>query len=160
LYGHTSWGSLAGEGSAAFVIGAERKQNSYAKILGIELIPSGTAADASSRAMEMLRANNIPRADLLIAGYNGDADDDKVYDTVATRLSMHPQLLRYKHMCGEFGTASAFALWMGAVIVRGGEVPEVFGYNQLINDKFRHVLLYNHYRNQHHSLILLAHADV
>ena len=38
--------------------------------------------------------------------------------------------INYKHLCGEYPTASAFALWMAANIIKTGTVPAVLEYTR------------------------------
>ncbi|XHR94482.1 hypothetical protein ACFJIV_30115 [Mucilaginibacter sp. UC70_90] len=59
----------------------------------------------------------------------------------------------YKHLCGEYPTSSAFALWLTANILKTGSVPATIGQ---ATTPVKKILIYNHYQMIHHSLILLS----
>jgi len=64
---------------------------------------------------------------------------------------------RFKHLSGEFPTASAFAFYLAARIIQNKKIPSVV----IDRDTGREpniVLIYNTYFGNYHSLILLRHA--
>ena len=60
----------------------------------------------------------------------------------------------FKHLCGEYSTASAFAVWLGARIIQRQYVPQII-LNQPFKGSAKNILIYNPYFENHHSLILL-----
>ena len=58
----------------------------------------------------------------------------------------------YKHLCGEYPTSTAFALWLAAVSAKAGALPAVMGASP---KKIKRILVYNHYERIHHSLMLV-----
>jgi len=67
---------------------------------------------------------------------------------------------RYKHMCGEYPTASAFALWLACTLRRDVELPghmikEQPANGNLMKKGYSNILLYNNYQNSQHSFILI-----
>jgi len=65
------------------------------------------------------------------------------------------QTINFKHLCGEYPTASAYALWLAAAIIKKGKVPASL-LSKEINKSVNKVLIYNHYLNKHHALYLLS----
>ncbi|MBK6633071.1 MAG: beta-ketoacyl synthase chain length factor [Chitinophagaceae bacterium] len=159
IYKTRSRGTIAGEGSAFFLLAKEPSGKDYAKLDGLHTFykPAG-----DSEIEEQLNAflekqgvkyNDI---DLIITGNNGDAGGDKVYEQLAKSLFQNNDLINYKHLCGEYPTASAFAMWLGATVIRSGELPAVLNYTGSAGKKINRVLIYNHYLGIHHSLSLLS----
>jgi hypothetical protein len=64
-------------------------------------------------------------------------------------------LLYYKHLSGEFNTASGFSTFMACHILKNQEIPEVMMIN-LKKEEIKNVLLYNHLGGNDHSLVLLG----
>ncbi|MBK7121877.1 MAG: beta-ketoacyl synthase chain length factor [Chitinophagaceae bacterium] len=159
IYKTRSRGTIAGEGSAFFLLAKEPSATDYAKLDGLHTFykPAG-----DSEIEEQLNAflekqgvkyNDI---DLIITGNNGDAGGDKIYEQLAKSLFQNNDLINYKHLCGEYPTASAFAMWLGATVIRSGELPAALNYTGSAGKKINRVLIYNHYMGIHHSLSLLS----
>ena len=156
LYNRNTKGSIGGEGSAFFTIGNTPDTNSYAAINSVHTISFSSPEEVAAKAKVILTENGIEKADILIAGYNGDMEDDKIFDEVASYLDMTNEVIKYKHLCGEFSTSTGFALWMAANIIKRGNVPTVFENNFRSEKKINHILIYNQNNNLHHSLILIS----
>ena len=62
------------------------------------------------------------RADAVVMGYNGQRDNDAVYERLAKQLPGLPQL-QYKHLFGEGYSASALGLYASAHILNAGSAP-------------------------------------
>ena len=69
---------------------------------------------------------------------------------------MNIDTLRFKHLCGEYPTSSAFAMWMGAEILKKKEIPSAFGFKKSDGKTVKNILIYNQNKSLHHSLILLS----
>ena len=155
LYSLNSKGSVAGEGSAFFSLVNKIDNACYAQVIAVQTLSMVRVEDVLLKAKAMLSANGITTPDLLIAGFNGDKTDDEIYDFFVKKLQMENKLLKFKHLCGEYPTSSAFAFWMAATILQKAEVPAIFGYKQTGNT-VRNILIYNQAKGLHHSLILLS----
>jgi hypothetical protein len=66
------------------------------------------------------------------------------------------ETINYKYLCGEYPTASAFAMWLAANIVKSGSVPVALDYAGSTENKLKKILVYNNYLGIHHSLFLVA----
>ena len=156
LYNINSKGSVAGEGSAFFALVNKPDSNCYAKVCGVQTLSFVSAEELASKAKILLSEHKIDKADILIAGYNGDTQDDAIFNIVASSLDMQNDTLRYKHLCGEYPTSTAFAMWMASEIIKKEKALPIFGYKQQIKKSVKNVLIYNQNKNLHHSLILLS----
>ena len=67
-------------------------------------------------------------------------------------------LLYYKHLSGEFNTASGFSTFMACHILKEQQIPEVMMINEKKKEEVKNVLLYNHLAGSDHSLVLLERA--
>lgn len=159
LYDDPSKGTIAGEGAAFFLLSSESSQNDYAILEGMHNFykPADTQAIEKEIA-SFLAAQSITVADidLIITGKNGDSREDVVYSHLEQSLFKDNDTIPYKHLCGEYPTAVSFALWMAANILKKQTVPTATGYNHTSKKDINRILIYNHYQDKYHSLLLLS----
>jgi hypothetical protein len=93
-----------------FVLGKDKTESSYAQLTDIQI--SNKLDLKKLRFIEdFLAKNNLSNdIDAVILGFSGDADSD-VYYTKAMDLFENSALLYYKHLSGEFNTASGFYVY-------------------------------------------------
>ncbi|ASK30930.1 3-oxoacyl-ACP synthase [Chryseobacterium sp. T16E-39] len=155
----TTKGVMWGEGSSFFVIGKNKTDNTYAKIKDIQIINSLENQETESFVGGFLDKNNLTYKDIdvVILGFSGDQDSDNYYKTA---MSLFPEsaLLYYKHLSGEFNTASGFSTFMACQILKNQEIPEIMKIQPVQKDAIKNVLLYNHLLGDDHSLVLLERA--
>ena len=154
-----SEGVIWGEGSSFFVIGKEKTETSYAQLKDIQIINKLELAETQQYIEDFLAKNNLKNEDIdaVILGFSGDVKSD-VYYTKAMDLFKNSALLHYKHLSGEFNTASGFSTFMACHILKNQEIPKVMMINDLKNEEIKNVLLYNHLGGNDHSLVLLGKA--
>ena len=61
--------------------------------------------------------------DLIITGNNGDIEGDKIYENFMKDNFSDTPAAYFKHLTGEYHTASSFALWLGANIIKTQKYP-------------------------------------
>lgn len=155
----TTDGVIWGEGASFFVLGKDKTENSYAQLKDIQ-ISSRLDLDETQQFIEGFLAKNQLTSndiDAVVLGFSGDAKSD-VYYTKAMNLFGNSSLLYYKHLSGEFNTASGFSTFMACHILRNQEIPEVMMINNLKKEGIKNILLYNHLGGNDHSLVLLEKA--
>ena len=108
--------------------------------------------------LSFLTTNSLTQKDidLVITGKNCDAKEDKTYEEIQQGIFSNNQLIHYKNLCGEYPTSVSFALWMAANILKTGTVPAATGYQGPKQNKLKKLLIYNHYQQTHHSLLLVS----
>ncbi|UPK71471.1 beta-ketoacyl synthase N-terminal-like domain-containing protein [Chitinophaga filiformis] len=152
-------GTVAGEGAACFVLGTEKGPNTKAKLTGLTTLykPAGKA-EISPDITSFLAAHNCSQDEvsLVITGRNGDASGDEWYEYVENTLFAGKPVAGFKHLCGEYPTAASFGMWMGNRILAEQKVPAEALLKGKVPEQFKKVLIYNHYKQTHHSLILLT----
>lgn len=152
-------GTIAGEGASFFMLADKPSATDYAKLEGVHTFYKPAAIDEIEKQVTTFLQKNsisITDIDLIITGQNGDVQSDRVYDQLQQSGFKNSYTIGYKHLCGEYPTASAFALWLAANIVRQQQAPALLQQNAAVNKPVKQVLVYNHYLNLHHSLFLLS----
>jgi 3-oxoacyl-[acyl-carrier-protein] synthase II len=159
ILGDKKPGTLAGEGASFFVMSKEADPHNYALLRGLALRFNPGKQDILSEFINAYLQSyrlTVSDMDLVITGLNGDPSSDIVYSEAKDAFGSVP-VAYYKHLCGEHYLASSFSLWLAAKILRSQTVPEV-----VLTDparkpgKVHNILIHNHYKNLHHSLMLLS----
>ncbi len=158
IYRAGTKGTIAGEGSSFFMLANEASSSDYARLDGMHTFykPAG-AVDIEKQVSSFLEKQGIATGDLdlIITGKNGDQKSDRIYDQPGQSVFAGIPILNYKHLCGEYPTASAFAFWLAANIIKQGKIPAMLQTSGILKP-IKRVLVYNHYLNMHHSLFLLS----
>lgn len=150
-------GAVFGEGANFFVLSNNKQDLSYAQLVGVKTFNTLAKSELVVSLEEFLNENNISVADIdvLIGGNNGDMDYDDYYLELTNGPFKNTQQVYYKHLSGEFNTASAFGFWLGAKILKTQHIPNAIALNTIRVHKIEIVLLYNQYRGKNHSFTLL-----
>ena len=155
----TTKGVIWGEGSSFFVLGKEKTVTSYAQLKDIQIINKLELAETKQFIEGFLAKNNLKNdeIDAMILGFSGDSESD-VYYKNSSELFPNSALLYYKHLSGEFNTASGFSIFMASHILKNQKIPEVMMINSVKKEEVKNILLYNHLGGNDHSLVLLGKA--
>ncbi|MCJ7933665.1 MAG: beta-ketoacyl synthase chain length factor [Chryseobacterium sp.] len=152
-------GVIWGEGASFFVVGKDKTDNSYAQLKDIRIINTLEVHETHNFIHDFLTKNNLSVHDIdaVILGFSGDAGSDRYY-TQAMDLFPDSALLYYKHLSGEFNTASGFSTFMACHILKDQHIPDVMMINHKKKEEVKNILLYNHLAGSDHSLIILGKA--
>jgi 3-oxoacyl-(acyl-carrier-protein) synthase len=150
-------GAIFGEGANFFVLSNQKNDASYAEVGALKTFNTIPREMLEASASEFLKkvSLSIKDVDVLILGNNGDVSYDSYYDTLSEGSFKNTQQLYYKHLCGEFYTASSFGFWLGCKILKEQSVPEAVKLNTKQAANLGTILLYNQYRGENHSFTLL-----
>jgi 3-oxoacyl-(acyl-carrier-protein) synthase len=150
-------GAVFSEGANFFVLGNEKNQSSYAELVAVDIYNTLEKKVLPQLIETFLNNNdlNIEDVDVIIQGNNGDVSFDNYYKSLSEGLFAETAQVYYKHLCGEFNTASAFGVWLGAKILKTQGVPPIVELNDIKPSKIKTILLYNQYRGENHSFTLL-----
>lgn len=120
----------AGEGAQFFLLSAQRDEQTFAELKGVDMFTTRTDdADISDRIHRFLNAHGLAPRDI----------DWFISDSP---LFPHARHTGFKDRCGEYPTASSYALWMAARSLKK-------------EASARYALIYNRTPGIHHSLILI-----
>jgi len=151
-------GVVFSEGATFFVLENEIKSTTYAEVLDIEIINKLIVTEVETKTMDFLKANGLQVSDIdaVLLGYDGDVEFDDYYKILSEKLFGKTPQVYYKHLSGEYNTASAFGLWVGAKIIKTQEIPEIISVNNLEKLDYKTILLYNQYKGMDHSFTLIS----
>lgn len=155
-------GTIAGEGSAFFMLSRRSENVTDAVISGV--CTFFTPADIPDESIEteiesFLQDNGLTKddLDLVLLGMNGDFTFDAIYlRLMDSFLAKNTGCAVYKPLCGEYYTSSAFALWLASVIISRQTVPDSVSLSPVSGNRIKNILLYNHLRNVEHSMMLVT----
>jgi 3-oxoacyl-[acyl-carrier-protein] synthase II len=157
LLKHHTPGTIAGEFSAYFVIGNEATANNYCELKALESYYKPVNPEfLVEKVKDFSLEQGCEQPDLVIYGYSGDITEDYWMDALKDGLFNNVPRAYYKHLCGEHYTASAWATWLGAKVIKENRIPEICllpgsAKPMAINK----VLILNNYRCRNFSAILL-----
>jgi len=134
-------GIRAGEGAQFFLLGQEPTDTTLAEIVSVSTFTR--ANSPQERIHRFLQDNQIEDIDWFVTGKNGNRKEDAIYTDVTDNLFPASRCITFKDECGEYPTATAFAVW---------KVAKMFSEKQ---GNGRTALIYNHHHFINHSLILI-----
>ena len=152
-------GTIGGEGAVFFLLTDKASADNLAVLNGtLVFYRPADAADIELKIVAFLAQHGlrIDDIDMVITGKNGDVKNDEVYDHLSKTLFSGISLANYKHLSGEYPTSSAFALWLASNIIKKEKVPEVVIEKTINNNIPGKILIYNHYLDIYHSLMLVS----
>jgi 3-oxoacyl-[acyl-carrier-protein] synthase-1 len=152
--------AVAGEGAGFFVLSAKPNAHTYACIKTAKTfyLPGAFFENIADSIITFLNDNHLSpdSIDTLVLGLNGNPDDDRIYHQLTEKVfPVTVQRVSYKPLCGEYMTSGSFALALAAHAIRQGNFPDSCILNKEISRKPERVLIFNHYRQQNYSLVLL-----
>jgi 3-oxoacyl-(acyl-carrier-protein) synthase len=152
----TSKGVVFSEGTTFFTIENTKKESSYASIEAMKIHNSLSVNEVGDFISNFLEDNNceVNSIDAVVFGNNGDVQYDSYYD-VSNSLFKNTAQVYYKHLSGEYNTASGFGLWCAAKIIKNQVIPSILKMNSVEPSKLETILIYNQYQGRDHSLILI-----
>jgi len=146
-FGVYSRGAAAGEGAAFFLITNEPSPNDVAVLDAIHTFYKPVALqEVISEINAFLETQSLAVSDidLVMNGMNGDPTNDALYEELNKSLFEGARAVSFKNFCGEYPTSSSFALWYAATMIKS------------YNPGLKRILIYNNYKNIHHSLFLVS----
>jgi hypothetical protein len=157
LFRSPAKGSIPGEG--AFMVwmnnqrmGASAEMNSVKTLHSKD--PAVVLTGLKKFLSENLPAGELP--DLLLTGEDGDERLLPFFNSVESCFEQSIPVARFKHLCGEYCTASSFACWLSFQIFEKGTVPDLLIKKPGNSKPVRRILIYNNYRGAQHAFILIS----
>jgi 3-oxoacyl-(acyl-carrier-protein) synthase len=154
-------GVIPGESAAFFLLSNKHKESTYARLLDVQSFFNPATPDQLRHLTEnMLARHGLSTGDIdvVLAGFNGDPRNDSEYRGLIDSLFPDAFIAAYKHLSGEHKTASAFAMWCAARILKKQYIPEVLKIRGNSISTVKNVLIYNFNFKffNNHSFILLS----
>lgn len=150
-------GTIAGEGAAFFTLSNE-KINAVCTLHAVGMIQHPEQKNFMNAVNDFLSEQNLGLKDihLLITGMNGDANFQPFYTSLLENISPRTTVAAFKHLIGEYPTATGFALWLAVHIFTTQNIPEEIIFRKGSSSKPEKLLIVNHYIQNSFSLILLS----
>ncbi|MEI6569542.1 MAG: hypothetical protein WCR20_22895, partial [Verrucomicrobiota bacterium] len=151
-------GALAGEGAGFFIIGNERRESTYAELTDVATCIDINGSYKPEIFLQLFFGKHqlsLQDIDLVILGLNGDCNYDPIYTQFANRFFPTAAHAWYKHLCGEYHTATGFGLYVAANILKHQVYPEILKLAPTQPSRLKNILIYNHFMNVNHSFILV-----
>jgi 3-oxoacyl-(acyl-carrier-protein) synthase len=156
LFTVDSPGTVAGEGSAMFLVN-NSAENAIAKIEALQTLHTSNADEIKKQLQLFIEKNNAAgKIDLLLSGENGDNRLIDYYTAIESRIDNNVTVARFKHMSGEYPTASAFAVWFACMILKDQKIPAHAIKKNDEGKSYERILIYNNYKGTQHSFVLVS----
>jgi 3-oxoacyl-[acyl-carrier-protein] synthase II len=151
-------GALAGEGAAFFTLGSSNNGSAYAVLRDVKTCININGSFHPRTILPCFLGKHdltVHDIDFLLLGTNGDETYDPVYSQFANHFFPGKPQAWFKHLCGEYHTASGFGLYIAANILKRQVYPEILQLNPMNPSRLKNILVYNHFRNVNHALMLV-----
>lgn len=134
----------AGEAANFFILTNEKKEDSV-RIKDIKTLYK--ASNIEEDMQKFLLENNMEISDIDIF-LSGETQSKCSFKNLLANVDKR----YFKDYCGEFHTASSFAMWLGTQLLRGNYTQQM---NIESNKKLKTVLIFNNYQDINYSFLLL-----
>lgn len=159
LFNTPSNGTIGGEGAVFFTLTDKPSEDNLAELVATRtFFKPKDNTDIASKINKLLADHSlsIDDIDLVITGKNGDLKNDAVYQGLDQSIFADSSKAYYKHLCGDYPVSVSFALWLASNILKSQTVPAIVADGVISNSSPKRILIYNHYQNTYHSLMLLS----
>lgn len=157
---HDSKGSFSGSCSLNLLLTDTASADNLCAIQAMEMLYKPDSKQLDLALQRILQQNQLSINDIsaVVMGLSGDQANDDVYLNFAQQQCACIPIVWYKHLFGESYCASAFGVYTGAVILKRQFIPNHLIYKGVTTKEspVKHILVYNHFQNKDHSLILLS----
>ena len=160
LFQSPAKGTIAGEG--AFMVWMNNQsEGAIARLVALKTLHS-LDPNLVLETLKNFLSNHFPKGempDLLMTGENGDQRMAPYLDIVESFFNNNLSIARFKHLCGEYCTASSYACWLSMQIFQSGVVPRTLIKKKAGGQSCKQILIYNNYRGMQHAFILVSAVD-
>ncbi len=147
---------VAGEAAAFFMITNENRGPQIKSVVA----ESGKLSQetiASKVAQAMDEAGWQGECDLLLIGENGLPSHDNLLSQALSQMTC--PVARFKHLCGEFETSSAFALWLAQGFLNNtAQLEQLLAPKSEMPEKMQRILIVNLFSDDNLGVVALEKA--
>lgn len=150
-------GTFSGEGSVSCLLSSSPLTDKAIEIAAVDILHKPTSEKFESRLNSLLdeAGMSIDDVSAVMLGKNGDAVNDTVYEVLRKRFFKKIPAIHYKHLCGEYSTASAFGWYVAVRLLQSGRLSETVLPTKQLKEPLKSILLVNHSQSVNYSLVLL-----
>lgn len=147
------------EGAAFFVLNRNKSEKSIASVDGIQTLYKPKSSEEVLKKLDaFLESHNLKLSniDVTLMGFSSDVNFDKFLVEILPVIEKETCVASYKHLCGEYHTASAFAMWAATKIIEKQHLPKTMAVSDKRPNSIKHVLIINQYLGINYSFTLLS----
>lgn len=151
-------GTIGGEGAAFFTLSTVPENAPVAAIDDLRIIYNADNNSVRAAVAELLRDNALAPEDisLVVTGQNGNCEQSHLYEGSLQLFDGVAPVEHFKHLCGEYDTATGFALWFATYLFNGKAHGRGAISGAIPISPLKHILIINHYIMGTASLLLLT----
>lgn len=155
LFNEQRSGTLNGEGAAYFVLSAQKGADAVV-IDSVKTFLKPSTKKLRDGIIDFLNDASLQPddVDFVLMGKSGDWENDSAMTALVDTVLPNASTGVFKHLCGEYPTASAFAMGLAVQLIKAETIPPVI-LQKNASRKVKNILIYNSYWQHYHSLILL-----
>jgi hypothetical protein len=149
-------GNIAGEGAAFFLLDKKAGSNPLAMIRDLLILYKPDKEEMIKNSLLEFLAKNETDPDqvnLVLTSQTGNPWEDGVDDLLLKPVFPGKSLFPFKSLCGDFPTASGFALWLATKLLHEQKPPS---WMQGIELPLKNIIIHHRAGNDHHSFILIS----
>jgi len=137
-------GAIAGEGAHFFAL-SNNPANAACAIHTIKMLQQPGSAELQNAIADILQQNELKNEDIdvIISGMNGDSRNRFLAGPLVANTHPNTSIIAFKHLSGEYDTASGFGLWLGDYIFRQQHIPKLVIYKKGISTTIKNMLFCN-----------------
>jgi len=150
---------FAGEAAVSMTLSSTRNKHTLCEINDIGLLhrPTHVQMQQTLDAMLAKAGCTVSDIDAVLTGLNTNPANDKVYREASDCFFGNIPVLQYKHLFGESFSSSALGVYVALTCLHRGYAPALLAADKEEDVRnVKRILVYNHYRNKSHSIILLS----
>lgn len=158
LFNSKSRGTIYGEGASFFLLTDKPEDRNYAILKSVTMHFGSLTQDETENFIKSAvneAGIELDEISMVIGGMSGDHDLDAVYRLLQNGILKNKTWAGFKHLCGEYHTASAFGVWLAAKMIKEQRIPEAVIYQGGQIKEIKNILVYNQFSKEHHSAFVL-----
>lgn len=147
------------EGAAFFVLNKNKSEKSLASVDGVKTVyKPKTATELLEKLNAFLSSYNLKLSDIdvTLMGFSSDVNFDKLLVELLPAIEKESVAASFKHLSGEYHTASSFAMWTAVKLIEKQHLPKTLAVSDKRPEKIKHVLIINQYLGINYSFTLLS----
>jgi 3-oxoacyl-[acyl-carrier-protein] synthase II len=159
LFESKTIGTLQGEAASFFLLAANQSEQTWCELVDLKMVHCPESKESLLNELSLfldqqkLSTQNI---DVVVSGVSGDVKNDVMLNALVQSHFGNIPELRFKHLSGEYCTASSFGIWLGASVLKKQQIPDVVKNNNATSKSpINTVLLINQYMGRNYSFVLL-----
>ncbi len=153
LFERQTTGSVAGEGAAMFLAGLTPGISNI-RLEAVEIFHATDVEKVAKWFGETIGSTPAGTGEgrLFFSGENGDIRMDP-FNLACEKIIPDLPVIRFKQLCGDYPTASAFALWLACEVLQVQTIPKHLVKKGIIPKTIDTIIIYNNYQGKQHSFI-------